>query len=93
MRSGLRLLLQRAQRPIYYVVSDGLWHARTIKESLHSFAGSRVHVEIRGPIAPPGKDSIEPFIDDLHARMTATLAEIRAHASSPAAGAFETAGR
>ena len=93
MRSGLRLLLQRAQRPIYYVVSDGLWHARTIRESLHSFANSRVHVEIRGPIAPPGKDSIEPFIDDLHARMTATLADIRAHAPSPAAGAFETAGR
>lgn len=93
MRSGLRLLLQRAHRPIYYVVSDGLWHARTLKESLHSFADSTVHVEIRGPFPPPDKSSIDPFIDDLHARMTATLAEIRSQSPGPAAGAFETLAR
>jgi len=93
MRSGLRLLLQRAHRPIYYVVSDGLWHARTVKESMHSFANSRVHVEIRGPFPPPDKSTIDSFIDDLHARMTATLAEIRAQSPQPAAGAFESVAR
>jgi 1-acyl-sn-glycerol-3-phosphate acyltransferase len=90
MRSGLRLLLQRAHRPIYYVVSDGLWHARTLKESLHSFANSDVHVEIRGPFPPPDKASIDAFIDDLHARMTATLAEIRQPVPQPVASALET---
>jgi 1-acyl-sn-glycerol-3-phosphate acyltransferase len=83
MRSGLRLLLQRSQRPIYYIVSDGLWHARTVKEAIHSFANSNVSVVIRGPFPPPTKENLDAFIDDLHARMTATLAEIRHPASSP----------
>lgn len=93
MRSGLRLLLQRSHRPIYYVVSDGLWHARTLKESMHSFANSTVHVEIRGPFPPPDTSSIDAFIDELHARMTATLAEIRDSRPQPAAGALATAAR
>lgn len=92
MRSGLRLLLQRSQRPIYYVVSDGLWHARTVKEAIHSFANSDVSVVIRGPLSPPNKENVDAFIDDLHARMTATLAEIRQSVSpppQPAAGELE----
>jgi 1-acyl-sn-glycerol-3-phosphate acyltransferase len=89
MRSGLKLLLQRTQRPIYYVVSDGLWHARTLKESLHSFANSNVDVVIRGPFPPPAKESIDAFIDDLHERMTATLAEMRHQLPQPAAGELE----
>jgi 1-acyl-sn-glycerol-3-phosphate acyltransferase len=89
MRSGLKLLLSRAQRPIYYIVSDGLWHARTIKESIHSFANSKVDVVIRGPFPPPAKEDIDAFIDDLHARMVATLAEIRRQHLQPAAGELE----
>ncbi|MEO8879446.1 MAG: lysophospholipid acyltransferase family protein [Gemmatimonadaceae bacterium] len=90
MRSGLKLLLSRANRPIYYVVSDGLWHARTIKETVHSFANSTVEVVIRGPFPPPAKEDIDAFIDDLHARMTATLADIRHQSSTQLAGARET---
>jgi 1-acyl-sn-glycerol-3-phosphate acyltransferase len=86
MRSGLRLLLSRARRPIYYVVSDGLWHARTLNETVHSFANSNVSVVIRGPLPPPAKEDIDTFIDDLHARMTATLAEIRHQQPQSAAG-------
>jgi 1-acyl-sn-glycerol-3-phosphate acyltransferase len=89
MRSGLRLVLQRAQRPIYYIVSDGLWHARTIKEAIHSFANSRVTVVIRGPLPPPSKENLDAFIDDLHARMVATLAEIRHQSQQPASGELE----
>jgi 1-acyl-sn-glycerol-3-phosphate acyltransferase len=77
MRSGLKLLLSRAHRPIYYIVSDGLAHARTLDEMVHSFANSKVNVVIRGPFPPPAKENIDAFIDDLHARMTATLAEMR----------------
>jgi 1-acyl-sn-glycerol-3-phosphate acyltransferase len=89
MRSGLKLLLQRAQRPVYYVVSDGLWHARTIKEAIHSFANSDVEVVIRGPLPPPNKEDVDAFIDDLHARMTATLAEIRQPLPPPRSAAGE----
>ena len=89
MRSGLKLLLSRAQRPIYYVVSDGLAHARTLDEMAHSFANSKVSVVIRGPFPPPAKEDIDAFIDDLHARMVATLAEIRHQQSQPAAGELE----
>jgi len=89
MRSGLRLILQRAHRPVYYIVSDGLWHARTLKQAIHSFANSDVTVVIRGPFPAPAKENLDAFIDDLHARMTATLAEIRHHVSQPAAGELE----
>jgi 1-acyl-sn-glycerol-3-phosphate acyltransferase len=89
MRSGLKLLLQRAQRPVYYIVSDGLWHARTVKEALHSFANSNVDVFISEPLPPPDKQNIDAFIDDLEARMTATLAAIRHQLPQPAAGALE----
>jgi 1-acyl-sn-glycerol-3-phosphate acyltransferase len=89
MRSGLKLLLSRTQRPIYYIVTDGLWHARTIKEAIHSFANSDVDVVIRGPLPPPAKEDIDTFIDDLHARMVATLAEIRHQQPQPATGERE----
>jgi 1-acyl-sn-glycerol-3-phosphate acyltransferase len=89
MRSGLRLILQRAQRPVYYIVSDGLWHARTVKEAIHSFANSSVTVVIGGPLPPPSKENLDTFIDDLHARMVATLAEIRNQSHHPAAGELE----
>jgi 1-acyl-sn-glycerol-3-phosphate acyltransferase len=78
MRSGLKLILSRSQRPIYYVVSDGLAHARTLDEMAHSFANSKVNVVIRGPFPPPARENIDAFIDDLHARMTQTLADMRA---------------
>ena len=90
MRSGLKLILSRSERPIYYIVSDGLWHARTIKQTVHSFANSNVDVAIRGPFAPPARENIDAFIDELHARMTATLAELRHQSPQPAAGELET---
>ena len=90
MRSGLKLLLSRAHRPIYYIVSDGLWHARSVNEAIHSFANSTVDVVIRGPFPPPAREDIDAFIDELHARMTATLADIRHQSSQPAAGELET---
>ncbi len=90
MRSGLKLLLSRTNRPIYYIVSDGLWHARTIKETVHSFANSTVDVVIRGPFPPPANEDIDSFIDELHARMTASLAEIRHRSPQPLREAQET---
>jgi 1-acyl-sn-glycerol-3-phosphate acyltransferase len=77
MRSGLRLVLRRAKRPVYCVVADGVTHARTFADALTRFAGTRVEVRVLGPFPPPDDRGIDAFIDALHARMTAALAELR----------------
>lgn len=78
MRSGLRLVLARARRPVYAVVADGITQSRTVADALTHFAGTRVRVTVLGPFAPPtDKVAIDAFIEMLHARMTAALAELR----------------
>ena len=92
MRSGLRLVLKRARRPVYCVVTDGVaesgaTQARTFADALTRFAGTRVRVTVLGPFPPPERTdaAVDAFIDQLHARMTAALAELRAspHGGSP----------
>jgi 1-acyl-sn-glycerol-3-phosphate acyltransferase len=78
MTGGLRSILARAHRPVYLIVIDGLWHARTTAEALFTFAGSRGKVKVVGPIPPPEKDGVDVFIAEMEARMVATLAEMRA---------------
>ncbi len=87
MRSGLRLVLKRARRPVYCVVADGVTHARTVADALTRFAGTRVRAVVLGPFPPPagGDAAIDAFIDLLHARMTAALAELRGE-PAPAPG-------
>jgi 1-acyl-sn-glycerol-3-phosphate acyltransferase len=80
MRSGLRLMLRRARRPVYCVVADGLLNARTTMDALTGFAGSRVSVVILGPFDPPtnrSAESIDEFIDTLHDAMNAALDDLR----------------
>jgi 1-acyl-sn-glycerol-3-phosphate acyltransferase len=83
MRNGLRLALERARRPVYCVVADGMWHARTFAEALLTFADSQIRVVILGPFPPPATDSIEQFIDQLHQRMTITLDQLRTTPTTP----------
>jgi hypothetical protein len=83
MRNGLRLALERARRPVYCVVADGMWHARTFAKALLTFADSQIRVVILGPFPPPAADSIEQFIDQLHQRMTDTLEQLRATPTAP----------
>jgi 1-acyl-sn-glycerol-3-phosphate acyltransferase len=88
MRSGLRIVLTRARRPVYCVVVDGIAHARTVAEGMTSFAGSHVRVTVLGPFDPPPPTpestddaadgaAVDAFIDQLHGRMTAALARLR----------------
>jgi 1-acyl-sn-glycerol-3-phosphate acyltransferase len=77
MRTGLRLVLQRAKRPVYCIVADGLWHARTTFDAATGFAGATCSVRILGPFSPPS-DDIDGFINGLRDRMVATLDEMRA---------------
>ena len=78
MTAGLRAILGRTRRPVYLIVIDGLWHARTTAEALFTFAGTRGKVRVVGPIPPPETDDVDVFIAEMEARMVATLAELRA---------------
>jgi 1-acyl-sn-glycerol-3-phosphate acyltransferase len=78
MTAGLKLILGRTRRPVYLIVIDGLWHARTTSEALFTFAGTRGKVKVVGPIPPPEKDEVDLFITAMESRMVATLAEMRA---------------
>jgi 1-acyl-sn-glycerol-3-phosphate acyltransferase len=78
MTAGLRAILGRAHRPVYLIVVDGLWHARTTAEALFTFAGSRAKVVVAGPIVPPERDETGAFISEMEARMAAILAGMRA---------------
>lgn len=77
MRTGLRLVLERAKRPVYCIVADGLWHARTAFDAATGFAGATCTVHILGPFTPPSSN-LDDFIDGLRDRMVAELDAIRA---------------
>jgi 1-acyl-sn-glycerol-3-phosphate acyltransferase len=86
MRTGLRLVLERAKRPVYCVVADGLWHARTTFDAATGFAGATCSVRILGPFTPPSGD-LDGFIDNLRDRMVAELGAIRAARDAASSGA------
>jgi 1-acyl-sn-glycerol-3-phosphate acyltransferase len=78
MRTGLKLMLPRARRPVYCIVADGMWHARTFADAAFRFAGTRVRATILGPFdIPDDSASLDAFIDTLHRRMDAALASLR----------------
>lgn len=86
MPSGLRIILSRArERPVYLIVVDGFWHARTTSEALFTFAGTRGKVKVVGPFSV-GDGEIEPFAAAMEEKMRAVLAEFRAELrAAPAA--------
>ncbi|MGQ0713906.1 MAG: lysophospholipid acyltransferase family protein [Gemmatimonadaceae bacterium] len=86
MRTGLRLVLERASRPVYCIVADGLWHARTTFDAATGFAGATCSVRILGPFSPASSD-VDAFIDQLRDRMVATLDEMRAGGTATTSGA------
>ena len=77
MRTGLRLVLERAKRPVYCIVADGLWHARTTFDAATGFAGATCTVRILGPFTTPSSN-LDDFIEGLRDRMVAELDAIRA---------------
>jgi 1-acyl-sn-glycerol-3-phosphate acyltransferase len=86
MRTGLRLVLERARRPVYCIVADGLWHARTAFDAATGFAGATCHVHILGPFTAPSHD-LDRFIDELRDRMVAELDAMRAARARQTSGA------
>jgi 1-acyl-sn-glycerol-3-phosphate acyltransferase len=91
MRSGLRIVLSRAERPVYCVAVRGMVNARTFADGLANFANLDIRIAITGPIASPvsgeGERGIDAFIDQLHERMAAMLAELDAESATGREGA------
>ena len=77
MRTGLRLVLERARRPVYCIVADGLWHARTTFDAATGFAGATCSVRILGPFTP-ASSNLDDFIESLRDRMVVELEAMRA---------------
>ncbi|HET7551120.1 MAG TPA: lysophospholipid acyltransferase family protein [Gemmatimonadaceae bacterium] len=86
MRNGLRIVLSRAERPVYCVAVRGMVNARTFADGLANFADLDVRVKISTPIAPPalGSDdrTVDAFIESLRQRMLAMLTELDAGETS-----------
>lgn len=77
MRAGPRHILIHSRRPVYTIVADGMYGARTFTDALASIANSHVHVVINGPFDPPSAENADAFLEHLHDTMVATLARMR----------------
>ena len=78
MVRGLQRILSRVRHPVWCVVGDGMWGARTFAEAALRIAGAQIDVTILGPFTPPADDAELPaFIEELRERMVAALAEMR----------------
>ena len=81
MTRGLKVVLSRAPLPVYCIVGDGMWHLRTLADTMVKAGGSRIHVRVIGPFQPPSAEAeVAAFLDSVRERMIATLEEIRAAA-------------
>ena len=97
MRSGLRIILSRAERPVYCVAAHGMVNARTFADGLANFADLDVRIAISGPFAPPpnGSDDrdIDAFIDQLHERMAEMLTGLDVETGTRSANVANSAAR
>ena len=88
MTAGLRTILQRAKRPVYLLVVDGFWRARSSAELLTHFAGQEGDLRIIGPLNPPEEGPVDAFVEGLRERMVAELHDMRGQVAQ---GRTETA--
>ncbi|MDB4952359.1 MAG: 1-acyl-sn-glycerol-3-phosphate acyltransferase [Gemmatimonadetes bacterium] len=79
MVRGLRTILEHAPDvPVWIIVADGMWGARTFAEVAVQLAGARIDARVLGPFAAPrSPEGLDAFIADLRERMVATLAQMR----------------
>ena len=84
MKSGLKLILARARRPVYCIVADGMWHVPTFAAAAVRFAGTRISAAVIGPFDPPaGGADLDAFIDAIRDRMIEALDALRRGGTGP----------
>jgi 1-acyl-sn-glycerol-3-phosphate acyltransferase len=80
MVRGLRTILENAPGvPVWVVVADGAWGARTFADTAVQIADARIDCRVLGPFASPhSPQDVDAFIAELRERMVGTLGEMRA---------------
>jgi 1-acyl-sn-glycerol-3-phosphate acyltransferase len=87
MPRGVTTALGASRRPVYCMVGDGMWKARTMADSLVRLADMRAAVRVSGPfMAPADAAELPRFIASLREHMMSVLREMRSE-PEPASGA------
>lgn len=88
MTRGLRVTLSRAKVPVYCIVGDGMWHARTFADSTLRIAGTTARATVIGPFDPPTDEGIDAFIEMLRQRMIEALEQLRSLSDDDVGASF-----
>jgi 1-acyl-sn-glycerol-3-phosphate acyltransferase len=89
MTRGLKITLAAAKRPVYCIVGDGMWHARTFADATFHFAGTTARATVIGPFTPPDSEAeLDSFIETLRQHMIEALRELRSLSDADVGAAF-----
>lgn len=81
MVRGLVRILSIVRHPVWCVVGDGMWGARTFAEAAGNMAGARIDCVVLGPFHPPADPADLPqFIQEIRDHMVAALHRLREEA-------------
>jgi 1-acyl-sn-glycerol-3-phosphate acyltransferase len=76
--AGLLTVLRERRMPVYLIVTDGFWRARTFADFVFRVGEIRGETVLLGPFAPPVDDDALPeFIQGLREIMIARLDQLR----------------
>lgn len=84
--AGLLAILGARRRPVYLVVTDGLWRSPTLLDFVFHVHELRSVTEVLGPFEPPAEEEELPaFVEGLRATMVEHLAAMRGRGRGVAA--------
>ncbi len=78
--AGLRAILGGRRLPVYLIVADGFWRCRSILDVVFGLHKVRGVARVSGPLQPPEKGDLKPFIAGLREGMIAELRDLRSRA-------------
>jgi 1-acyl-sn-glycerol-3-phosphate acyltransferase len=68
--AGIKALLRARPRPVYLVVTDGLWRCRRLPDFVFGMHALRGRAEVLGPFPPPaGEDETTAFVERMREMM------------------------
>lgn len=76
---GLMALLQSRPLPVYVIVNDGLWRARSLADTLFNAPLLRGEAEVLGPFQPPDDPKkYRAFVAELREKLVERITQMRA---------------
>lgn len=83
--AGTEAALRARRLPVYLVVTDGFWRARTLRDFVLHVGEVQGRTELLGPFEPPAeRDELPGFVERLRDTMVAHLAAMRARGDARA---------